>query len=592
MKDFVKTMLAVICGYIVLKIIGFIFMLILFGSAVASGTPSVPKSGVLDLDLSGFNIAEQTQEGPMPSSASLLSGSMEIIPVIGLRDAVEALKAAADDPGIPYVLLRADGLSAGVADVVELRAALADFRASGKPVIAYTENPGNASYYLSTVADKIYMGNLHGGNNMLIGVSTQMMYLKDILDKLGVHVQLIRHGKYKSAGEMFIRSSSSPENREQNQRLVSSLWECYGSTAAAAREIPEADFNALIDNLSLVLPEDFLANKLVDALVSHEELVEKLCTLAQVEDAKHLKLIPFVDYAMAKKQLLPGSNQVAVLHMDGEIVEGKDDYENIAGDRFVQEIDKLRKDKNVKAVVLRVNSPGGSVSASEKIRAALDLLQAEKPLVASFGNYAASGGYWISNGCQKIYANPTSITGSIGVFSMVPEFSDVTKKVGVGIETVGSNKHSDMFSLVRPFDVKELAYMQASVEDIYERFVNLVADGRGMEVSAVDAIAQGRVWTGADALKIGLVDELGTLQDAIAYAAALADFTSSDEYSVADYPEPLTFFQQLILSFGRSEEPAILADTPFAGLSKAVSALKAREPGVVYARLPYAMEIR
>ena len=592
MKDFVKTMLAVICGYIVLKIIGFIFMLILFGSAVASGTPSVPKSGVLDLDLSGFNIAEQTQEGPMPSSASLLSGSMEIIPVIGLRDAVEALKAAADDPGIPYVLLRADGLSAGVADVVELRAALADFRASGKPVIAYTENPGNASYYLSTVADKIYMGNLHGGNNMLIGVSTQMMYLKDILDKLGVHVQLIRHGKYKSAGEMFIRSSSSPENREQNQRLVSSLWECYGSTAAAAREIPEADFNALIDNLSLVLPEDFLANKLVDALVSHEELVEKLCTLAQVEDAKHLKLIPFVDYAMAKKQLLPGSNQVAVLHMDGEIVEGKDDYENIAGDRFVQEIDKLRKDKNVKAVVLRVNSPGGSVSASEKIRAALDLLQAEKPLVASFGNYAASGGYWISNGCQKIYANPTSITGSIGVFSMVPEFPDVTKKVGVGIETVGSNKHSDMFSLVRPFDVKELAYMQASVEDIYERFVNLVADGRGMEVSAVDAIAQGRVWTGADALKIGLVDELGTLQDAIAYAAALADFTSSDEYSVADYPEPLTFFQQLILSFGRSEEPAILADTPFAGLSKAVSALKAREPGVVYARLPYAMEIR
>lgn len=592
MKDFVKTMLAVICGYIVLKIIGFILFLIFLGSALSSSTPSVPKKGVLDLDLSNFNIAEQTQENPMPSTSMLMGGNVAMVPSIGLRDAVEALKAAADDPGIPFVLLRADAMTAGVADVVELRTALADFRASGKPVIAYTENPGNGSYYLSTVADKIYMGNQHGGNSMLIGVSTQMLFVKDILDKLGVHVQLIRHGKYKSAGEMFIRSSASPENREQNQQMVNSLWKCYGGVAAAAREIPEDEFNALVDNLALNLPEDFLAHGLVDALVSHEELVEKLCTLAQVDDAKHLHLIPFVDYTLAKKEMLPGSNQVAVLHMDGEIVEGKDDYDNIAGDRFVQEIDKLRKDKNVKAVVLRVNSPGGSVSASEKIRAALDLLQAEKPLVASFGNYAASGGYWISNGCQKIYANPTSITGSIGVFSMIPEVSAVTKKVGVNIETVGSNKHSDMFSMVRPFDTKELAYMQASVEDIYERFVNLVAAGRGLEPDAVDAIAQGRVWTGADALNIGLVDELGTLQDAIVYAAALADFTSSDEYCVADYPEPLTFFQQLMLSFGASEEPTILADTPFAGLSQAVKALKAREPGVVYARLPYAFDIR
>ena len=593
MKEFVKTMLAVICGYIVLKLIGFLFMLILFGSALASG-PSVPHSGVLDVDMSAFTLAEQTQETPMPSSpAALLGGNMAMVPAIGLRDAVEALKAAAADPGIPFVLLRADGAAAGVADAVEFRQALSDFRASGKPVIAYTENPGNASYYLATVADKIYMGNHHGGNNMLIGVSSQMTYLKDILDKLGVHVQLIRHGKYKSAGEMFIRSSSSPENREQNQRMVSSLWECYGGVAAAAREIPQEQFNALIDDLALNLPEDFLSHGLVDALVSHEELVGKLCTLAQVEDAKKLHLVPFVDYTLSKVQKLPLGPQVAVLHMDGEIVDGKDDYMNIAGDRFVQEIDKLRKDKNVKAVVLRVNSPGGSVSASEKIRAALDLLQAEKPLVASYGNYAASGGYWISNGCQKIYANPTSITGSIGVFSMIPEFSAVTKKVGVGIETVGSNKHSDMFSLVRPFDSQELAYMQASVEDIYERFVNLVAQGRGMEPAAVDAIAQGRVWTGADALGIGLVDELGTLQDAIAYAAALADFTSSDEYSVADYPVPLTLLQQFMLSFGSTpEEPYILADTPFEGLGKAVSALKAGEPGVVYARLPYAMEIR
>ena len=247
----------------------------------------------------------------------------------------------------------------------------------------------------------------------------------------------------------------------------------------------------------------------------------------------------------------------------------------------------------MKAVVLRVNSPGGSVSASVKIRTALDLLKAQKPLVASFGNYAASGGYWISNGCEKIYADAGTITGSIGVFSMIPEFSAVTKKIGVGVEVVGSNKHSDMFSLMRPFDAKEMAYMQASVEDIYESFVNLVATSRGMEASAVDAIAQGRVWTGADALEIGLVDELGTLQDAIAYAAALADFHSSDEYCVVDYPEPLPMFQQLLMQFGSTgDEPSILANTPFEALGPAVSALKAHQPGVVYARMPYALEIQ
>jgi protease-4 len=289
---------------------------------------------------------------------------------------------------------------------------------------------------------------------------------------------------------------------------------------------------------------------------------------------------------------LPGRSNVAVLYADGEIVDGKD-YANVAGDRFVQIIDKIRKDKSVKAVVLRVNSPGGSVAASEKIRSALDLLQKEKPLVASFGDYAASGGYWISNGCQKIYADATSITGSIGVFSMIPEFSEVTRKLGVGVETVGSNKHSYMFSLMRPFDSEELQCMQLSVEDIYERFVNLVASSRGLEPARVDEIAQGRVWLGSDALEIGLVDEIGTLEDAIAYAASLADFHSSDEYSVVGYPQPLTLVEEFMNSIGqRTEEPSILSGTPFEALGKAVSGLKAPDPTRVYARLPYALEIR
>lgn len=592
MKEFVKTMLAVICGYVVLRIIGFLFLLIMFGSALASGggKTSFPHNGVLDLDMATFTLAEQTEQMPMPSSIPL-SGSFDMTPALGVRDAVEALKYAAADPSIRYVLLRADALSAGMADVEELRAALAAFRQSGKAVIAYTENPGNGSYYLSTVADKIYMGSQHGGDNMLLGIASQSIFLKDILDKVGVHVQLIRHGKYKSAGEMYIRNSASPENREQLQQMVNSIWKTFSDKMAEAREISPARLNQLIDDLALIFPEDFLENGLVDALVTHEELVEKLCTLAQVPDAKQLHLVSFVDYTLAKVQHIPGRNQVAVLHMSGEIVEGKE-YEQIAADRFVKEIDQLRQDKNVKAVVLRVNSPGGSVSASVKIRRALDLLQKEKPLVASFGNYAASGGYWISNGCERIFSDASTVTGSIGVFSMVPEFSAVTKKIGVGIETVGSNKHSDMFSMMRPFDAKELAAMQASVEDIYDSFVGLVAASREMSVPDVDAIAQGRVWTGADALEIGLVDAIGTLEDAVAYAAALADFHSSDEYTICDYPEPLTMFQQLMMQLGGAEEPTVLSDTPFEALGPAVASLKANQPGVVYARLPYSLEIR
>ena len=590
MKDFVKTMCAVICGIVVVRIIGFLLGLMILGSALAGTAVQLPRNGVLDLDFSSFTLAERTQADAFP--ADLASMSAGAVPAVGLHDAVQALRIASADPSVQCALLRADAVSGSIAALEEFRAALAEFRQSGKALIAYTENAGNGSYYLASAADKIYMGSQHGGNNMLLGISSQSLYLKDLLDKLGVHVQLIRHGKYKSAGEMFVRSSASSENREQMQRMVTSLWDSMVSEISPVREISAADFNALVDNLSLNFPEDFLQAGLVDALVSHEELVSKLCTVAQVPSRDQLHLISFADYVTAKVVHFPGRNQVAVLYMDGEIVEGKD-YMNVAADRFVQEIDRLREDSSVKAVVLRVNSPGGSVSASVKIRAALDLLMAQKPLVASFGGYAASGGYWIANGCQKIYADATSITGSIGVFSMIPEFGGVTKKVGVGVESYGSNKHSDMFSLVRPFDARELAYMQASVEDIYELFVNLVATSRDMDPAQVDAIAQGRVWTGADALEIGLVDEIGSLETAVAYAASLADFHSSDEYLVCEYPEPITPFQQLLIQLsGDKSEPTILSGTPFAGLGNAVSALKENEPGVLYARLPYALEIR
>jgi len=594
MKDFGKMLLAVVCGLVIVQIIKYILLFMFLGSLTAMSSGSsrpLPKEGVLDMNLSEIQFMEQATDLGMPAF-SPAGINMRVVPV-GLRDAVKAIEAAAADPGVKYILLRPDNLSAGMADLEELRSALKEFRRSGKAVVAYTENPGNGSYYLATAADKIYMGNLKGGTYQLIGMSGQMLFLKDLLDKLGVSVQLIRHGKYKSAGEMFIRSSSSAENREQNQVMINTAWKNVCSDITASRDISAADFNKLIDDLALVFPEDFLKAGLVDELMNHEALLEKLCTLAQVSDSKDLKLIPFADYVNARKSLgLPGSTNVAIIYADGDIVEGKG-FEGVAGDRFVKIIDDVRKDATVKAVVLRVNSPGGSVSASEKIRAALELLKAEKPLVASYGNYAASGGYWISNGCQKVFSNANTLTGSIGVFSMIPEFSKTTRKFGVAVETVGSNKHSDMFSLMRPFDAKETAYMQASVEDIYNTFVNIVAEGRSLEPSRVDQIAQGRVWMGSDALDISLVDEIGTLEDAIVYAAGLAGLHTKGDYRVVSFPKPLTMAQQLMLTFGQSnEEPTILSGTPFAAMGKAVERLGASEPSAVYARLPYDIQIQ
>ena len=581
MKDFVKTIVAVICAFVIMGILRGIFFLIMLGSMALSGssTSAVPKTGgVLDLNLSNFTLGEQSQSDPAPSLNSM---SFETIPTVGIRDAVTALQEAAVDPAIKFVFLRPDDALGGMSQLEELRKALSAFRESGKPVLAYTETPGNSSYYLASVADKVLMGNAHGGTYTLLGLSSQSFFLKDLLDKLGVNVQLIRHGKFKSAGEMFIRNSSSPENREQNQVMISSMWKAMASAAAASRDMSEEQFNDIIDRLVLVTPEDFVSNGLVDELVDYAGLQNKMKTLAQVEDYKKVHLVSLPSYIDAKVSAKPSKNKVAVLYADGEIVDGSGKSQ-VAGDRFMKLVEKLRKDKNVKAVVLRVNSPGGSVSASVKIRTALDSLMKEKPLVASFGDYAASGGYWISSGCQKIYADATSVTGSIGVFSLIPDFSKVTKKVGVNVESVGSNKHSDMMSLMRPFDAAELAYMQASVEDIYELFVNLVATSRGLSVERVDQIAQGRVWAAADALEVGLVDEIGTLQDAISYAAALADLPSSDDYSVASYPAVPSFFEQLMSQLGGSGM----------GEDVRLRVLKSYEPGRFYARLPYDFEIR
>lgn len=591
MKDFLKMTLAVLAGLFIAGILGFMLFFGFIGTlaSLGSSTPAMPRSGVLFMDMSRISIAEQTQEtDPM----AMIQG--QDISIIGLWDAVKAIEKAASDPAVQCIYLKADGLSAGgIAPVEELRQALGAFRLSGKPVVAYTENPGTGSYYLASVADKIYMGSYKGGSNMMVGVGTQMIFLKDLLDKLGVNVQLIRHGKFKSAGEMYIKSRPSEENLLQTREMVNSMWDGMAESICSSREISREDLDGMIDNLKLNTPEDFLACRLVDELLTKEELKEKITVLAKESRYEDVKFISLSDYANINAQTVSKSRRkIAIIFAEGEIIDGYDKQE-VAGDRFAGIISSVRADSTVKAVVLRVASPGGSVAASEKIRTEIDLLRKVKPVIASYGNYAASGGYWISNSCDKIFSDKSTLTGSIGVFSMIPDLSGTAEKVfHVGVTNVGSSRHSDMYSLTRPLDAEETAFMQKSVDDIYEAFLENVSAGRGMDKTEIDEIAQGRVWTGSDALKIGLVDGIGTLADAVRYAAIAAGDTEADlgTWEVASYPKPMTTLDIILENLTGSSDA--LTGTPFESVGRAFRGWDATSTGKVYARMPYILEIK
>lgn len=591
MKEFVKMTLAVIAGLFLFGFVAMFMMIAMVGALAAIGEsqPVMPREGVLQINMSTMTLSEQTQDADPFAS---ISGSQTVTPV-GIYSAIQAVNAAASDPAVKFIYMKPDGAMGGISQMEEFRSALVNFRNSGKAIVSYIENPSNASYYLASVSDKIYMTSYEGGMNMFGGLSSQMIFLKDILDRLGVNVQLIRHGKYKSAGEMYIRNSASPENLEQNTEMIESVWNSWSSAIAESRNISVEALNGMLNNLELNFPSDFLEKGLVDELLTREELQQKLCDLYSAEKFEDIKAIQLPDYAKLKSTPnIKAEKKVAVIYAEGNIVDGNE-KQQVAGDRFAGIIADVRKDSTVKAVVLRVNSPGGSVLASEKIKAEIELLKKRGvPVIASYGDYAASGGYWISAGCDKIYSNATTLTGSIGVFSMIPDISGTLKdKVHINITPVNSNSHADMYGMMRPLDKAELDYMQASVENIYEKFTGLVAEGRGMTVENVDAIAQGRVWTGAEALEIGLVDEIGTIEDAIIYAAMSIEGVSSlEDVQVQAYPKPMTALESLLEAFGGSE--SVFADTPLENVEEAFKDWNASESGKVYARIPYEISIR
>lgn len=577
-----------------LLLFGFISMFIMIGmigamAAAGSSKPVMPAEAVLSIDFSKMTLAEQTEEAD--PFAALQGG--EMISPVGIYEAIKAVNAAAEDPAIRYIYMRPDAASGGFARIEEFRTALKNFRNSGKAVVSYIENPTNAGYYLASASDKIYMTSYDGGMNMFGGISSQLIFLKDALDRLGVNVQLIRHGKYKSAGEMYIRNSSSKENMEQNEAMIGSIWESWATLIAQDRGISVETLNNRLNNLELNFPEDFLAKGLVDELLTRDELQKKLADLYVTDDYKHVKSISLADYATLKNTInYKAANKVAVIYAEGNIVDGgaKD---QMAGDRFAKIIQDVRNDKDVKAVVLRVSSPGGSVLASEKIKAELDLLRESVPVIASYGEYAASGGYWISANSDYIFSNATTLTGSIGVFSMIPDIGGTLKnKLHVNVTPVNSNEHADMYGMIRPLDNKEVAYMQASVEKIYDKFTNIVAAGRDMTVENVDAIAQGRVWTGAEALGIGLVDQIGTIEDAINYAAtSIEGVTSVNDVQVVAYPKPQTPIEALLESFGGKGE-SVFAGTPLEDVETAFSGWTEAQSGKMYARIPYEIIVK
>ena len=592
MKEFLKMTLAAMLGFLIVSVVMTIFSFALLGSLAALGSsePVMPRSAVLKLDMSTIALTEQSADS---NPFEMLQ--KEGVTKVGIWNAIQAIDAAAADPAVSYIYMKPDMLmSSGMAEVEELRSALENFRSSGKAIISYMENPTNAGYYLASVSDRIYMTSYEGGMTMLTGLSTQVIFLKDILDKLGVNVQLIRHGKYKSAGEMYIRNSISPENRKQNQELVNSIWNSWTSQMAASRGLSQERLNAMINGLELNFPQDYLENGLVDELVTQAQLMDKLCALSVVEKFEDVKMISLQDYIkISVKPNLKAKEKIAVIYASGNIVDGKD-RNNVDGDRFAAIISGVRRDSTVKAVVFRVDSPGGSVLASEKIKNEVDLLREVKPVIASYGNYAASGGYWISNSCDRIFTNASTLTGSIGVFSMLPDFSGTLKDIAhVNITTISSNEHGDMYSGLRPLSDSETAYMQASVEKIYDRFTATVAEGRNLEVPYVDSIAQGRVWAGSDAAEIGLVDGIGTIKDAIMYAAGAAGNGMADlsAWQIVEYPKPMTTMEILMESLGGSSA-SVFEGTPLENVEKAFSDWKADESGKVYARLPYEMSIR
>ena len=543
MKEFFKYVLATIVGIILTSIIFTIITIVSVAGMVANeGTSgSVPKNSVLRIKLQG-EIVDRAGEG---SPMDFLNYGEDF--TIGLDQALDALKKAAKNDRVKGIYLEAGSLGAYPADLQELRRALVEFKESGKWIVAYGDSYSRAAYYLCSVADEVFLNPI--GSIDWSGMSSKPIFYTGLMKKLGVKMQVFKVGTYKSAVEPFINTEMSEANREQTMSYLSSIWNNMLKDVAKSRKLEVEALNSMADT-TIVLCEakTYIENKLADKLAYLSDVKEALKQRLELGEDDDLKFTNIADVAAGDNLGDKVSEEVAVYYAYGEINDSQgrslDQEHAIITKETITDLQKLRKNKDVKAVVIRVNSPGGSAYASEQIWHEIQLLRAEKPVIISMGGLAASGGYYISCGANEIWAEPMTLTGSIGIFGMIPDASELlTQKLGLSFDVVKTNTMSDFGSFSRPFNANESAKLQAYVNQGYELFTGRVAGGRGMAQDSVKAIAEGRVWTGEQAKKIGLVDKLGNLDDAIEAAAKLAEV---EKYTVGRYPSPEPWYMSLL----------------------------------------------
>jgi protease-4 len=588
MKKFLLYTLATITGIIIASILFFIITLASLSVIVASGDKTVTLSDKTVLVLkAGVPIPDRGNPNPWSGFDFF---DMSFTPTPGLNEIINNIKKAATDKKITGILIENGIFSPGWATTDELRNAIQNFRESGKFVLSYSDYVlTQEGYFLSTAADHIYVN--PGTMVDFKGLSGEVMFYKKALEKIGVEVQVIRHGKFKGAVEPFILDEMSKENREQIKDYVGSIWNHVVSDISASRNIPVGQVNKLADNLTANNAVDALQSGLIDGLIYRDALVDTLKSLSGISSDKKVNYISMSKYSKIPdpNKVYSAENKISVIYAEGTIVTGKGNETNVGGNYYAEIIRNQRLDSNIKAIVLRVNSPGGSAVASDMMWRELELASRVKPVIVSMGNYAASGGYYISAPATKIYASPVTVSGSIGVFGMIPNAGKLLKdKLGITIEMVNTNSHSDFPSVFRPMNSYEQRVMQKSIENIYSDFVAKVSSGRKMRNTAVDSIGQGRVWSGMSARNIGLIDELGGLDDAIKGAAKSAGI---EKYSIKEYPVIEDPYTKILSGLSGEIRMSIIAKElgEYARYYSEIKELASLSG--IQARLPYFIEI-
>jgi protease-4 len=554
MKGFFKYLLASILGVIIAIFLFFFIMMGIIGAAISKQDQvvKIEKNTILHVTLDQ-TITDRSNKNPMESFDF---STFKPVTQLGLNDILDNIKKAKTDENIAGIYLDLNIIPAGIATIEEIRNALLDFKASGKFIISYADSYTQPSYYIASVSDKVYLN--PEGMMMFVGLRAELMFFKEALEKLGVEMQIIRHGKFKSAVEPFMYTKMSDENREQTMTYIGAIWNKMLTGISESRNISVDDLNKIANNLLLKNAESAVELKFVDGLKYKDEILDELMTLTEKKDIDKITTIDLAKYTKVprKDRKALEKDKIAVVYASGTVMMGEGAEGTIGSDRISQAIREARRDSSVKAIVFRVNSGGGSALASEVIWREVKLAQEVKPVIASLGDVAASGGYYIVCPAQTIVASPNTITGSIGVFGTLPNGKELmNKKLGVHIDVAKTNEYADMGSFFRPLTAQEKDMIQFEIEEIYQTFITHVAEGRNMTKEKVDEIGQGRVWSGANAMEIGLIDEFGGLDKAIEIAAKAANL---EKYRVVDLPKLKDPFQQLMEDFSGNVRTSIL----------------------------------